>query len=129
MLKALNLIRILLVLIFSGCATSEIKTPEIVVKETTIATPEKREEKPQVAVPGVRPKKLLLALDGISFDHFKKMQEGGYFRSFKPVAPMVATFPSISDPNWAKIMRTPLEVSFTKEHFDQNLKDGKGEVT
>ncbi len=71
---------------------------------------------------------LLLGLDGIGFKTFKKMQEGGYFRSFRPVAPMVASFPSISDPNWAKIMRTPLEVSFTKEHFDRELREGKGEM-
>ncbi|HEX4926217.1 MAG TPA: hypothetical protein VFV50_19140 [Bdellovibrionales bacterium] len=31
---------------------------------------------------------------------------------------MVATFPSISDPNWARLLGVPVEVSYTKEHFD-----------
>jgi len=72
---------------------------------------------------------LLLGLDGVGYTEFKKMQIGGHFRSFRPVAPMVASFPSISDPNWAKILRAPLEVSFTKEHFDRNLKNGNGEIS
>jgi hypothetical protein len=74
------------------------------------------------------PRILLLGLDGIGFTQFKKMQNGGHFRSFRPVSPMVASFPSISDPNWAKIMRTPAEISFTKEHFDRTADNGKGRL-
>lgn len=61
---------------------------------------------------------LLIGLDGVGFDVFKKLQTGGHFREFEPVAPMVATFPSISDPNWARLLGVPIEVSYTKEHFD-----------
>jgi hypothetical protein len=57
------------------------------------------------------------------------MQSGGYFRDFHPVAPMVATFPSISDPNWARIVRCRPEVSYTVEHFDHDLNGGKGGMT
>lgn len=74
------------------------------------------------------PKILFLGLDGIGFTQFKKMQEGGYFRAFRPVSQMVASFPSISDPNWSKITRTPSEKSFTREHFDKAADDGKGQV-
>jgi len=46
---------------------------------------------------------LLIGLDGISYQTLSKMHEGGYFREFSTHIPMVATFPSISDPNWATI--------------------------
>jgi len=65
-----------------------------------------------------RPHLLILGLDGIGYAQMKKTQEGGYFRSFKPVSPMVASFPSISDPNWCLLMGLPPEASFTKEYFD-----------
>lgn len=61
---------------------------------------------------------LLLALDGIGYDTILKMFDGGYFRQFQRPIPMVASFPSISDPNWAHIMNAPLENSYTKGHFE-----------
>ncbi|MGE3973824.1 MAG: hypothetical protein AB7F59_04780 [Bdellovibrionales bacterium] len=70
-------------------------------------------------------KRLLIALDGVGYSQFKKLQEGGYFRQFKPVAPMVSSFPSISDPNWALIMNTEVETSYTKEYIDIEYRDGK----
>ncbi len=77
---------------------------------------------------GTPPRILFLGLDGIGYAQLKKMQNGGHFRSFRPVSPMVSSFPSISDPVWALIMHTPLEPSYTREHFDQTLNDGKGAV-
>lgn len=128
------LLRTILILTgFAACSGPKLQTSlqegEAVVIEAKKAPTKISDKSADKFDPQGLPKKLLLSLDGIDFDHFKKMQDGGYFRSFKPVAPMVATFPSISDPNWAKILRTPLEISFTKQHFDQNLSNGKGEVT
>lgn len=61
---------------------------------------------------------LLLALDGIGYDTILKMFDGGYFRQFQRPIPMVASFPSISDPNWAHILGVPVEKSYTKGHFE-----------
>jgi hypothetical protein len=61
---------------------------------------------------------LLLGLDGIGESTMLKMYEGGYFRQFRRPIPMVASFPSISDPNWAHMMQAPLEKSYTKAHFE-----------
>src|SRR4051812_49296828 len=64
------------------------------------------------------PTTLVLGLDGVGYYVFKKLQDGGHFRNFRSVSPMLASFPSISDPNWALIVKAPPEESFTKEHFD-----------
>jgi len=75
-------------------------------------------------------KRLILNLDGIGYDIFKQMQDGGYFRNFKRPSPMLATFPSISDPNWARLFKVPVEKGYTKAYFDPQLKtkDGKGKI-
>lgn len=43
---------------------------------------------------------------------------------------MTATFPSISDPNWSKMFKTPLSVGYTKAHFDATKvsSNGKGQI-
>jgi hypothetical protein len=61
---------------------------------------------------------LLLGLDGISYQTAIKMHENGMFREFQRPIPMVATFPSISDPNWAHLVNAPIEKGFTKAGFD-----------
>lgn len=72
------------------------------------------------------PTRLVLGLDGIAFSTFRKFQAGGHFRNFNPVSPMVASFPSISDPNWTKLLRLPPEKSFTKAYFDPSIKTATG---
>lgn len=74
---------------------------------------------------------LVIGLDGVGFHTFQKMHKGGYFREFTNVAPMVATFPTISDPNWNHLTRTPVGRDFTSDkYFD--LSDihaqGKGRI-
>src|ERR1039457_3440039 len=81
---------------------------------------------PTIATPQTIPKTLVIGLDGVSYFTFKKLQDGGYFRDFYDVAPMVATFPSISDPNWTHIMGLPPERNFTKSYFDPTIKTEKG---
>ena len=78
----------------------------------------------------IPPKRLVLCLDGVGYNSFKEIYDGGYFKGFYPPVPMVATFPSISNPNWARLFRTELEKSFTHAHFDPNVKTytGKGKV-
>lgn len=61
---------------------------------------------------------LIIGLDGISYQTLSKMHESGYFREFSLPIPMVATFPSISDPNWAHIMNAKPEKGYTKAGFD-----------
>lgn len=69
---------------------------------------------------GSAPRKyiLLIGLDGVSHQTITKMHEGGYFREFSSPIPMVATFPSISDPNWAHLMNVKPEKGYTKAGFE-----------
>ncbi|MCC6276341.1 MAG: hypothetical protein IT289_00345 [Oligoflexia bacterium] len=76
---------------------------------------------------GPVPKTLVLGLDGIPLRTFQKMQDGGYFRTFNPVAPMVASFPSISDPNWSRLYGLPPERGYTKAYFDPTVKTRNGQ--
>ncbi len=78
----------------------------------------------------IPPKRLVLCLDGVGYNSFKEMYDVGYFKDFYPPVPMVATFPSISNSNWARLFRTELEKSFTHAHFDPNAKTytGKGKI-
>lgn len=66
-----------------------------------------------------KPLLLLLGLDGISYQIAEELYDGGFFRNLQRPIPLVASFPSISDPNWAKIMNAPLEKSYTKAHFSK----------
>ncbi len=72
------------------------------------------------------PRLLVLGIDGISYSTFKRLQEGGHFRQFSPVAPMVSSFPSTSDPNWDAIMGLAPEPGFTKSYFDPRPKTASG---
>ncbi len=74
----------------------------------------------------IPPEKLIIGLDGIGYDIFKEMYEGGHFRNFHTPSRMVATFPSISDPNWSRIFNVPLTKSYMKVHFDQTFNQGRG---
>lgn len=69
---------------------------------------------------------LLIALDGISYQTAMKMYDDGLFREFKRPIPMVATFPSLSDPNWAHLMNAPLEKGYTKAGFDPKKNEEYG---
>jgi predicted AlkP superfamily phosphohydrolase/phosphomutase len=75
------------------------------------------------------PSILVLGLDGIPYSTFKKLQDGGHFRSFNNVSPMIASFPSISDPNWDHLLGLGPEPGFTKAFFDPTIKteDGLGQ--
>lgn len=75
---------------------------------------------------GVVPSTLVVGVDGVSYQTFKKMQDGGYFKAFNRAAPMVATFPSISDPNWTRLMGLPPEQCYTKACFDPSIKTPTG---
>ena len=76
------------------------------------------------------PKRLVLALDGVSFQLIEKMYEGGHLRQFQRPTPMIATFPSISDPNWNRLMATETAPGYTKAHFFPDFKKGsrRGEI-
>ena len=73
----------------------------------------------------------MIALDGIGFQTFQKMYKGGYFREFVTVAPLVATFPTISGPNWNRLLQIPVAKDFTSDkYFDLNHihAQGKGRI-
>ena len=57
---------------------------------------------PRLSPDGV-PQRLVLAVDGIPYSLFAEMQAQGHFADFRPVARMVATFPSLSDVSFAAI--------------------------
>lgn len=65
-----------------------------------------------------KPYRLILGFDGVSYDLMTELYDGGYFRDFQRPVPMLATFPSISDPNWTLLMGASPENSYTKAHFD-----------
>ncbi len=64
------------------------------------------------------PHTLIVGLDGISYQTVLKMHQSGHFKKFQKPIPMVATFPSISDPNWAHILRAPVENNYTRAGFE-----------
>ncbi len=72
------------------------------------------------------PNILVIGLDGVSFSTFKKLQDGGHFRNFNTVAPMIASFPSISDPNWDSLLGLGPEPGYTKAFFDPTIKTSEG---
>lgn len=74
------------------------------------------------------PRHLVLGLDGVGYQTMIRLYEGGYFRDFYAPSPMVASFPSISDPNWAILMDAPLPESYTKAYFNlkRETSSGKG---
>lgn len=76
------------------------------------------------------PEVLVIGLDGIPFTTFRKMKDGGYFPDFAEPGKMIATFPSISDPNWARLMRTTIGSGYTKAYFNPFIQHGQslGEV-
>jgi hypothetical protein len=99
-------IGLVLCLVMSGCSISPHR-----VSQVPLANP---------------PKVLVIGLDGIPYSTFKKLQDGGHFRNFQNVSPMVASFPSISDPNWDKLFDLGPEPGFTKAFFDPTVKTSNG---
>lgn len=97
----------------------------LTLSSCTSVSPESTEQISKESPPP-RNRVLLIGLDGVGFETFRKLQNGGHFRDFKPAAQMVATFPSISDPNWSRLLRYPVEQSYTKEHFDRLFKPQNG---
>jgi hypothetical protein len=77
-------------------------------------------------VRGPVPRTLVIGLDGVPYTTFKKLQDGGHFRNFQSVAPMIASFPSISDPNWTRLFNLKPEAGFTKAYFDPTIKTPSG---
>lgn len=71
---------------------------------------------------------LVLGLDGVGYETFKKLYDGGYFREFYQPQPMVASFPTLSDPNWSRIMNAPMNESYTKAFFNMKYKTENGGV-
>ncbi len=57
---------------------------------------------PRLSPDGV-PQRLVLAVDGIPYGLLAELQSQGHFASFRPVARMVAPFPSLSDVSFAAI--------------------------
>ena len=60
---------------------------------------------------------LVVALDGVGFQTFQKMYRGGYFREFVTFVPIVATFPTISGPNWNRLLQIPVTKDFTSDKY------------
>lgn len=70
---------------------------------------------------------LVVGLDGVSYETMLKMQENGYFKDFQKPIPLVSTFPSISDPNWAHIIGAEPEPGYTKSGYEM-IKNADGSV-
>ena len=64
------------------------------------------------------PQRLVLALDGIPYDVFADLQRQKHFASFRPVARMVSTFPSLTDVSFAAIGGGEVPTGYQQMHFD-----------
>ena len=69
---------------------------------------------------------LVIGIDGVSYDTFRKSYEDGHFQYLNSVVPMISSFPSISDPNWSRMLNAPLIESYTMEHFSLSIRTKKG---
>jgi hypothetical protein len=72
---------------------------------------------PELARDGV-PERLVLALDGIPYDLFAELQGQQLFADFRPVARMVAPFPSLSDVSFSAIGGNPPPTGYQVMRFD-----------
>jgi hypothetical protein len=102
----------LLGLVFSSCKTISIK------KDTSVEATQLRTLRPH----------LFLGLDGIPHSMMQELQKAGHFRFLNNTNPYLATFPSISDPNWSRIMKTPIGQGYTKMFFDRTQDGGQGKI-
>ena len=64
------------------------------------------------------PLRMVLAVDGVPYDLFAEMQARGLFRDFRPVARMVAPFPSLSDVSFAAIGGSDPPAGYQVMRFD-----------
>ncbi len=112
-----HIIRFFIFSVLLACAT----TPIAIDNTTTKTT---HENSKSIDHP---PLHLVLGLDGVGYSTFKKLYDGGYFREFKHPSQMVASFPSLSDSNWARLLQAPLSPSYTKAYFDMSLKTANGQ--
>ena len=69
---------------------------------------------------------LVIGIDGVSYDTFNKSLASGHFTYLNSVVPMISSFPSISDPNWSRMLGAPLIESYTMEHFSPNIPTRRG---
>lgn len=76
------------------------------------------------------PSHLVIGLDGVSLKTMLKLYEGGHFRDFHRPSAMISSFPSISDPNWNRLVKTPVGKGYTKSYFDVTApsQSGKGQI-
>ena len=64
------------------------------------------------------PQRLVLAVDGVPYGLFAELQQQGYFAAFRPVARMVAPFPSLSDVSFAAIGGNTPPAGYQVMRFD-----------
>ena len=64
------------------------------------------------------PQRLVLAIDGVPYGLFAELQQQGHFAAFRPVARMVAPFPSLSDVSFAAIGGNTPPAGYQVMRFD-----------
>lgn len=64
------------------------------------------------------PQRLVLAVDGVPYGLFAELQQQGHFAAMRPVARMVAPFPSLSDVSFAAIGGNTPPVGYQVMRFD-----------
>jgi hypothetical protein len=74
-------------------------------------------QRAEISPDGV-PQRLILAVDGVPYDVFVESQRQGLFAGFRPVAPMVSTFPSLTDVSFAAIGGGQVPTGYQQMHFD-----------
>ena len=69
---------------------------------------------------------LVIGIDGVGYDTFRKSYETGHFQYLNSIIPMISSFPSISDPNWSRMLGARLPESYTTEYFNPNIPTRRG---
>ena len=103
----------------SGCASvASLSRAETAPAETTSAQSTLAGAADGAHSRDAAPQRLVLALDGIPYDLFAELQARQLFAGFRPVARMVAPFPSLSDVSFAAIGGQPPPQGYQVMRFD-----------
>ena len=65
------------------------------------------------------PRRIVLVLDGVPFETIKELRAEGHFKSFRPPARMVSTFPSLTNPSMIEIMGASDSQGYEDHYFDR----------
>ncbi|MDK1032370.1 MAG: hypothetical protein QGD94_10215, partial [Planctomycetia bacterium] len=63
---------------------------------------------------------LVVLLDGINHSMVRDLREEGHFRLFHPPAPLISSFPAVTDTGWADVFNTERPNGMEGDYFDRS---------